>query len=495
MDTITSKVPLDFLQKNLLLPLEANGEFRLGICPDSNTEAIEDMRLILGVDIEPVHINREQIDSGLRDLLVADIGFGEREEEEEMQLFEEDTTQDLLSHSKDAPIIKLVNSLFLKAVQLRGTDIHIEPYENDALVRIRVDGVLQEIMTVSKHQQSGVVARIKVMSRLNLAEHRLPQDGRMRVKAGERGLDVRVSILPTQFGERVVLRLLDKGMQILTMEQLGLLREDFGKIRDLIDRPHGSILLTGPTGSGKSTTLYAMLMEIKSPERNIITIEDPVEYQIAGIGQIPINPKIGITFASGLRSILRQDPDVIMVGEIRDPETAEIATHASLTGHLVLSTLHTNDAPSAVSRLVDMGVESYLISSSLIGVIAQRLVRRLCPVCREKYTPRGEELRSLGISETQTNGHTIYRARGASEPGGRKGCPQCNFSGYLGRVAIFEIMKIDEELQSTITRSAESNPIRKIAIKNGMKNLHQDGLMKIFRGDTTIEEVLRSTRI
>jgi len=495
MDTITSKVPIDFLQKNLLLPLEANGEMRIGICPDSNTEAIEDMRLLLNIDIEPVFVDREQIDSGLRDLLVADIGFGDRDEEAEMQLLEEDTTQDLLSHSKDAPIIKLVNSLFLKAVQLRGTDIHIEPYENDALVRIRVDGVLQEIMTVTKHQQSGVVARVKVMSKLNLAEHRLPQDGRMRVKAGERGLDVRVSLLPTQFGERVVLRLLDKGMQILTMEQLGLLREDFGKIRELIDRPHGSILLTGPTGSGKSTTLYAMLMEIKSPERNIITIEDPVEYQIAGIGQIPINPKIGITFASGLRSILRQDPDVIMVGEIRDPETAEISTHASLTGHLVLSTLHTNDAPSAVSRLVDMGVESYLISSSLIGVIAQRLVRRLCPSCREKYTPRPEELRSLGISDTQANGHTIYRPREAREPGGKKGCSQCNYSGYLGRVAIFEIMKIDEELQSAITRSAEANPIRKIALKNGMKNLHQDGLMKIFRGDTSIEEVLRSTRI
>ncbi|MGV8122014.1 MAG: GspE/PulE family protein [Candidatus Xenobiia bacterium LiM19] len=495
MDKITSKVPLDFLQRNLLLPLEANGELRIGICPDSNTEAIEDMRLLLGIDIEPVFVDREQIDSGLRDLLVADIGFGDRDEEAEMQLFEEDTTQDLLTHSKDAPIIKLVNSLFLKAVQLRGTDIHIEPYENDALVRIRVDGVLQEIMTVTKHQQSGVVARVKVMSKLNLAEHRLPQDGRMRVKAGERGLDVRVSLLPTQFGERVVLRLLDKGMQILTMEQLGLLREDFGKIRELIDRPHGSILLTGPTGSGKSTTLYAMLMEIKSPERNIITIEDPVEYQIAGIGQIPINPKIGITFASGLRSILRQDPDVIMVGEIRDPETAEISTHASLTGHLVLSTLHTNDAPSAVSRLVDMGVESYLISSSLIGVIAQRLVRRLCPSCREKYTPRPEELRSLGISATQTNGHTIYRPREAREPGGKKGCSQCNYSGYLGRVAIFEIMKIDEELQSAITRSAEANPIRKIALKNGMKNLHEDGLLKIFRGDTSVEEVLRSTRI
>ncbi|MDQ7823942.1 MAG: GspE/PulE family protein [Candidatus Eremiobacteraeota bacterium] len=484
MDRIKEKIPIDFLQRNLFLPLEENGDLKLGVCSESNLEAIEDLRLILQIDLEPLYMKRDQIDMGLRDLLVQDIGSGSDDDDDSLEILEEET-QDLLSHSRDAPIIKLVNSLFLQSLQRRGTDIHIEPYEADARVRIRTDGELHETMTISKNQYTGVCARVKVMARLNLAEHRLPQDGRMRVKAGDNALDVRVSILPTQFGERIVLRILDRGIQIITLENLGLLKEDYVKLRSLISHPYGSILITGPTGSGKSTTLYAMIQEIKSPRRNIITIEDPVEYQIEGIGQIPVNAKIGITFASGLRSILRQDPDVIMVGEIRDPETADIVTHASLTGHLVLSTLHTNDAPTAVSRLVDMGVESYLISSSVIGIIAQRLVRRLCPSCKEPYTPRESELRGMNIKSPPST-LQFYRQRD-------KGCQDCLGTGFHGRVAIFEIMVIDEDLKSAIIRSPEANVIRKIARDNGMENLMDDGVKKVIKGVTTMEEVLRAT--
>jgi general secretion pathway protein E len=495
MDLIKNQIPLEFLQRNLLLPMMEEGELKLGVCAQSRQEAIEDLRLLLNRDLEPLYLNREQIDTGLRELLVQDLGSGEKKEDDQLEIIE-DETQDLLSHSKDAPIIRLVNTLFLKAVQTRGTDIHLEPYELDAKARIRIDGVLHEIMTISKAQYPSVAARVKVMARLNLAEHRLPQDGRMRVKAGDRALDVRVSILPTQFGERAVLRILEQSVQVLTLEALGLLSDDQKKVEELITRPYGSVLLTGPTGSGKSTSLYAMLQKIKSPQRNIITIEDPVEYQIQGIGQIPVNNKIGITFASGLRSILRQDPDVIMVGEIRDPETAEIVTHASLTGHLVLSTLHTNDAPTAVSRLVDMGVESYLISSSVIGIIAQRLVRKLCMKCREAYVPRPEELAGMGIPESQAAHVRLYRPpRSANSVINGKGCPDCLNTGYLGRIGIFEVMVIDDELRSAITRSAEANPIRKIARKNGMVNLQEDGLRKVMKGLTSIDEVLRATRM
>lgn len=484
MDKIIDKISIDFLQKHLLLPVEEEGTVKIGVCPESNVEALEDIRLVSGIDIEPVYLTREQIDLGLREIIVKDLGIGEAKDDNELEILAEDT-QDLLSHSKDAPIIKLVNTIFLKAVHSRGTDIHLEPYENDCRLRIRTDGVLQEIMTISRTQFTGVVARIKVMSKLNLAEHRLPQDGRMRVKAGDNVLDVRVSILPTQFGERIVLRVLDKSMQVLTLESLGFLRDDYDKIKELISHPYGSILLTGPTGSGKSTSLYAMLQEIISPHRNIITIEDPVEYQIHGIGQIPVNPKIGITFASGLRSILRQDPDVIMVGEIRDPETAEIVTHASLTGHLVLSTLHTNDAPTAVSRLVDMGVESYLISSSVIGIIAQRLVRKLCEHCREAYKPRDEELSGMGLLKSKKDSIRFHQA---------KGCPQCLNTGYFGRIGVFEVLTVDDDLRSTITRSAEANVIRKVARDKGMRNLMEDGAEKVIRGTTSFEEVLRATR-
>lgn len=474
-------IPSEFLQKNLILPLESNGDTKLGICPETPTEALEDLRLVLGKDLEITRMEKEEVEEGLRNLLVAEIS-AQAEDESELDLSAETLTQDLLTLSKEAPIIRLVNSLFLKALHSRASDIHIEPYENECPVRIRIDGVLHSILNMPKSQYNTVAARIKVMSRLNLAEHRLPQDGRIRIKAGNRVLDVRVSVIPTLFGERIVMRLLDQTMELLTLPSLGLAPEDFGRIKELISNPYGSILVTGPTGSGKSTTLYAILLEVMSPARNIITIEDPVEYQIKGIGQMQVNPKIKLTFAQGLRSILRQDPDVIMVGEIRDPETADIATHSALTGHLLLSTLHTNDAPGAIARMVDMGVEAYLLSSSLLGIVAQRLVRKLCPDCKTPYQPGNSELRALGKNPPDK----IYRP---------KGCDNCLGTGFKGRNAIFEILTLDEDLRSQIIRSPEANSIRKLARENGMKTLLEDGMDKVTKGITSIEEVLSATRV
>ncbi len=480
--TLLEQVSTDFFQRNQILIFSEN-PITIGVCPDSNMEALEDLRLITGRSFDIISVNKEQMESGLRDLLIEDARSGIGKDGESIEIGE-DETLDLTSAGKDAPIIKLVNTMFIQAIQQRGTDVHIEPYEKEALVRIRTDGELHESMRLHKTQYTGVCARIKVMSKLNLAENRLPQDGRMRVRSGTRIIDVRVSLLPTQFGERIVLRILDRSSRLITLEDLGLSKKDHSKITDLISRPYGSILVTGPTGSGKSTTLYAMIERIKSPSRNIITVEDPVEYQVDGIGQMPVNAKIGLTFASGLRSILRQDPDVIMVGEIRDPETAEIMTHASLTGHLVLSTLHTNDAPTAVSRLADMGVEKYLISSSLLGVMAQRLVKTLCPKCKKPHVPVTAELNSVGW-DSIPDGASFRRP---------EGCKNCLGTGFLGRMAIFELMKIDEELRSEITRSADSNRIRAIARRNGMRTLLEDGRDKAAEGLTTLAEITKSTR-
>jgi general secretion pathway protein E len=484
MNTVQSKIPIEFLQKAFILPLEEEGEvFKVGFAPESSREALEDIRLFLNKEVLPVSLTHEEVEEGLRQLLMQDIE--KPLEEEETLVLTGDEAQDLLSFTKDAPIVRLVNTLFLRAVESRASDIHIEPYEQEALVRMRVDGILHEIINIPKSQSNSVVARIKVMAKLNLAEHRLPQDGRMRVKAGEKVIDVRISIVPTLFGERVVMRLLDHTMQLLTLEKLGLWEDDYQKLKALIDHPYGSILFTGPTGSGKSTSLYAILLEVRSPQRNIITIEDPVEYQVPGIGQIPVNTKIGITFAAGLRSILRQDPDVILVGEIRDPETAEIVTHAALTGHLVLSTLHTNDAPSSIARLVDMGVESYLIASSLLGVVAQRLIRRLCK-CKESYIPQESEIQQIGLNPDQIKGKSFYRP---------VGCPICLGTGYMGRISIFEIMPVDDDMRSLIVRTPEATVLRKVACSKGMKTLQEDAARKVLAGITSVSEVLRATQM
>jgi general secretion pathway protein E len=394
-------------------------------------------------------------------------------------------TADLLDETSDAPIIRLVNLLVSGAIKDRASDIHVEPYSGNLKIRYRIDGILYDILSLPRRIQSPLVSRIKIMAKLNIAEKRLPQDGRIELKIGDRLVDVRVSVLPTAFGERVVLRLLDKSGNLLMLSDLGMHDERIKLLDRLIKSPYGIILVTGPTGSGKTTTLYAALSTINRPEINIITIEDPIEYQIDGVGQIQVNPKIDLTFAAGLRSIVRQDPDVILVGEIRDRETAEIAIQSSLTGHLVFSTLHTNDAASAVTRLIDMGIEPFLVTSSVVAIIAQRLVRLLCPHCKEVYVPDVETLANLGLSMSVISGNTFYRKRG---------CNLCMQTGFRGRTAIFEILVVDDNIKRMVLKTSDSNQINELAVRQGMITLQQDGIQKVLNGMTTTEEVLRVTR-
>jgi general secretion pathway protein E len=487
MRELLARLPIDFLQKYRLLPLGDDGpegKLRIGLSSRDSLVGLEDVRLLLERDVEPVFLSREEVDEGLRNLLVEKLERTSAGEEDAVVIGAEDSAQDLMRGGADAPVVELVNGMVLKAIGMNASDIHLEPYEEGGVVRFRVDGVLQEgLGMIPKTKLPAVTARIKVMARLNLAESRLPQDGRIKVRAGDQVIDLRVSTLPTLFGERVVLRLLRAG-QLISLEQIGLWPDDFQKLKNLSEYPHGCILTTGPTGSGKTTTLYGMMMMIQSPHRNMITIEDPVEYQVARIGQIQVNARIGMTFAAGLRSILRQDPDVIMVGEIRDGETADIAVHAALTGHLVLSTLHTNDAPTAVSRLMDMGIENYLISSSLLGVMAQRLVRKLCVHCKSPRTATTEELRSLGVHDAPSNA-TVYQP---------VGCPQCSGTGFRGRNGLFEIIVVTEEVRRQIIRSGDADSVRSAAKTAGMHTLLEDGARKVLAGVTSVEEVLRATR-
>jgi general secretion pathway protein E len=400
-------------------------------------------------------------------------------------LSEIEETADLLDDTSEAPIIKLVNHIISQSIKARASDIHIEPYQHSFTVRYRVDGILYDLLTPPKWIQPALISRIKVMAKMNIAEKRLPQDGRFEVKVGDQSIDLRVSTIPTAFGERVVLRLLNKSGSLLELTDLGLSRERLKTIKDLVASPNGIILVTGPTGSGKTTTLYAVLQSINKPDINIITIEDPVEYQIKGISQIQVNSKIDLSFARGLRSIVRQDPDVILIGEIRDHETAEIAVQSALTGHLVFSTLHTNDSASAITRLVDMGVEPFLISSSVLAVAAQRLIRVLCDDCKKPYKPSKIYLESIGVSPNHFNADHIYKA---------VGCDKCIGTGYRGRLGIFEIMVLTQKLKSLILETYDSNQIQSAARREKMLSLRQDGIQKVLKGVTTIEEVLRVTQ-
>jgi len=384
----------------------------------------------------------------------------------------------------DAPVVRLVNLLIENAVGANASDIHIEPFEDTLRVRYRIDGVLFDVETPPRRLKAAVTSRIKIMAELNIAERRLPQDGRIRMNLQGRRLDIRVSTIPTIHGESVVMRLLDRAAILMPLEQLGMDPRTQRQIERLIRLPHGMLLVTGPTGSGKTTTLYAALDKINSPDKKIITIEDPVEYQLRGVNQIHVKPKIGLTFAAGLRHIVRQDPDIIMVGEIRDLETADIAIHAALTGHLVFSTLHTNDAPGAVTRLLDMGVEPYLIASVLEGILAQRLVRLICPACRVPHEPELKELRAMGV-EGVPPGAALSRG---------KGCADCRGTGYRGRKGIYELAPLTEELRSLTIRKAPGHEIRQQAIAVGMRSLREDGWAKCCQGLTTVEEVLRVTR-
>ncbi|MCX8069315.1 MAG: type II secretion system ATPase GspE, partial [Thermodesulfovibrionales bacterium] len=390
-----------------------------------------------------------------------------------------ESPKDLIELADEAPIIRLLNALIQQALKEKASDIHIEPYEKELEVRFRIDGILRKILAPPKIIKDALISRIKIMANLDIAEKRLPQDGRIRLISGGRDIDIRVSIIPTVFGERAVLRILDRMQGLKGLWELGLREREEKLIEELINRPNGIILVTGPTGSGKTTTLYAGINKIDRTVRNIITVEDPVEYQLQGVGQIQVNPKINLTFASGLRSILRQDPDVIMVGEIRDLETAEIAIQASLTGHLVLSTLHTNDSASAITRLIDMNIEPFLIASSLTAVLAQRLVRTICPECKISYSPEKEELKYLNRDDIK-----LYRG---------KGCNGCSQTGYRGRIGIFELLLIDREMRNLITARKDAQVMKDYALSNGMTSLYNDGLSKVEQGITTLEEVLRVT--
>ncbi len=488
LDTIDSDllktVPEQLIRKYLAIPVKREGQkLILAMADPSNVLAVDDFRLILGCEVEPVQVAAEDLEAAIQkhfgipqfdkafDDFDLQIAGGDEEEQDEENLID------------DAPIVRLVNSVFMQAIEMNASDIHIEPQETGLRVRYRVDGVLREIAHLPKKIRPAVISRIKIMSEMDIAEKRVPQDGRIPLRAGRRDFDLRVSTLPTTYGEKVVSRLLDKsGMQNYRIEQLGFHPENLKKFRSALRNAYGMLLITGPTGSGKTTTLYAALNQINTIERNIVTVEDPVEYMLVGINQTQVNVKAGMTFAAGLRSILRQDPDVIMVGEIRDGETADIAMRAAITGHLVLSTLHTNDAAGAVGRLVDMGVEPFMVSASLLGIVAQRLVRRICTECKEAYELplHAPERQFMGLESTAP----VMLHRGT-------GCGRCGNSGYKGRVAVHEVLMVNPAIRPLISGNKPADKIKQKAVELGMITLKADGVYKVLEGLTTVDEVMR----
>jgi general secretion pathway protein E len=493
IDEVTAtRIPISFAKQHSLIAtgFSDDGEVKIVAANPLSTAPLDDLRLLFdGAEVR-LELASERL------ILEAINTVYDRGETATDQLAEEAggdfegtldlehlAPRDLLEATDDAPIIRLVNSLLQHAVKERASDIHIEPFEKEIRVRFRIDDVLYEPMKpLPRTLQASIASRIKIMGSLDIAEKRLPQDGRIRLKIAGRDYDVRLSTVPVAFGERLVLRLLPDSQDLVDLEKVGFSDAQLKALARIVKRPNGIFLVTGPTGSGKTTTLHAAIATINAPDKNILTIENPVEIQQAGIGQIEVNTKVGLTFAAGLRSILRQDPTVILVGEIRDLETADIAIQSSLTGHLVLSTLHTNDAPSAITRLVDMGVEPFLLGSSLVAVLAQRLVRVLCLSCREPYTATHEELEEMGVPPRDDV--TVYRA---------VGCPLCNNTGYKGRMGIFEMMMIDDEIRSMVSKDTDSKTIKKAAVAKGMGTLRVDGAGKALRGITSVAEVLRAT--
>ncbi|MBW2652122.1 MAG: type II secretion system ATPase GspE [Deltaproteobacteria bacterium] len=415
--------------------------------------------------------------------IVEDIG---KNGKDDLSIDDEGDVDHLKDLASEAPVIRLANLLITRAIEMRASDIHLEPFEGDFKVRYRIDGVLHDMEAPPRRLQAAVISRLKIMAKLNIAERRLPQDGRIKLRVLGKEIDFRVSTLPTMFGESVVLRILDRESVVLDLEKLGFPDYDLIKFRDLINRPYGIILVTGPTGSGKTTTLYAALGEINSPEKKIITVEDPIEYQLGGVNQVQVKAGIGLSFANILRSILRQDPDVIMIGEIRDAETAEIAIHSALTGHLVFSTLHTNDAAGAVTRLLEMGMENYLISSSLLGIMAQRLVRVICPDCKEAYTPEMGVMEEMGVSQSEVKENPIFKGAG---------CEKCSHTGFLGRKGIYELLLMNDDIRELILEKAPSNVIKEKGRSQGMQTLREAGWHKVKEGISTISEVLRVTQV
>jgi general secretion pathway protein E len=484
---LVKTLPISFAKKFRLMPFQKkNGKVMIILSPPIDLYALDEIRSLFGCEIEPVlALNHTVIDTINR---VYERGkeMTEGIEDDSAGISEYDLQEpkDLLEAEDEAPIIRFVNSLLFQAVKEKASDIHLECFEKELSVRFRKDGILHEITAVPKKLQASIISRVKIMAELDIAEKRKPQDGRIRVKVAGRDVDVRISTVPTTWGESVVMRILDRSSVILSLEDLGLAGKKLQVFEALIQRPHGIILVTGPTGSGKTTSLYAGLERINSPDKKIITVEDPVEYQIQGINQIQVNPKVNLTFANGLRSILRQDPDVILVGEIRDRETADIAIHASLTGHLVFSTLHTNDSASAITRLIDMEIEPFLVASSLMAVIAQRLLRFLCNSCKEPYEPHEDELQRIGIRRIQLHDGVLYRA---------KGCEKCFHMGYSGRTAIFEMLLIDDDIRNLTLSQVDSTKIKRKAMEHGMTTLRMDGAEKVARGLTSVDEVMRVT--
>lgn len=490
---LVENIPIQFCRDNKILPI-ARDDFNVTVVASDplNIFPLDDLRLILSTNINMIisppsvienSINRvferaNDASQKVLDELNVDESAGEADFEE---------TRDLLESSDDEkPIIRLVNSLLARAVKEKASDIHIEPLENEVLVRFRIDGMLQDRTQIPRRHAGSLASRIKIIGKLNIAEKRVPQDGRISIKVAGKDIDVRLSILPVAFGERIVMRLLDKSGGGLRLDQMGLERHTYQAFSSLVEQKHGIVLVTGPTGSGKSTLLYAALSQVNTPDINIMTIEDPVEYQISGVGQIEVKEKVGMTFASGLRAILRQDPDTIMIGEIRDSETAKIAVQASITGHLVLSTLHTNDTASTVTRFLDFGVQPFQLSSAVLGIVATRLLRRLCTNCREAYDPNDEELALMSVSRADLDGRKIYRMG--------QGCERCLGIGYRGRSGVYELLVFDDDIRALILKTQDSKTIKKLAIEKGMRTLRDAAIEKVLDGETSLEEAIRKTQ-
>lgn len=486
-----ANIPVMFLKKNKIVPFKSvkNTVF-VAVSDVLNIQPLDDLKMLFpNCNLEPVLTTEDEISRVIQQHYDGAASASTTEVLEDLEGSEIDMlsgpvaeTEDILDMANEAPIIRLVNTILKQAVNDRASDIHIEPYEKELFVRFRIDGILYKMFNPPKKFQNAIISRIKIMANLNIAENRLPQDGRIQIKIGGKDIDIRVSIFPTHYGERVVLRLLNKTDMSFNLDSLGFSEKSLATYNRLIQKTHGIILVTGPTGSGKTTTLYSVLMRLNTPDVNILTVEDPIEYQIPGIGQMQVKPKIDLTFANGLRSILRQDPDVIMIGEIRDLETAEIAVQAALTGHRVFSTLHTNDAASGITRLIDMGVEPFLIASSVNALLAQRLVRTICPHCRESYKPTSKMLAELGLTMKDLKGGKLFRG---------KGCEKCLNTGYMGRIGIYELLEVNSEIRKMILAHADSNEIKDYAVSKGMITLLQDGLQKAAAGITTVEEVMR----
>jgi type IV pilus assembly protein PilB len=477
---VASLIPLALAERYQVVPIKQEGRtITLAMVDPTNIFAIDDVRLASGYNVDVVIATERDV----KRIIDQSYGVHDLVQKAVKQMAKEDTPSLAeIETVDDAPVISIVNSIISQAVKDRASDIHVEAQENAVRVRYRIDGVLQEVINFPLHMHAVLVSRIKIMSEMDIAEKRLPQDGRIQITVSGRAIDLRVSTLPTIRGEKVVLRILDQAAVLLAMQSLGFSKKNLSNYKNLYGQSYGMILVTGPTGSGKTTTLYSTLNEISVPGKNVITVEDPVEYRLAGINQVQINPKAGLSFASGLRSILRQDPNIVMVGEIRDAETADIAIRAALTGHLVLSTLHTNDAPGAITRLIDMGIEPFLVTASVLGVVAQRLVRCICPDCKTTYAPPRGSTEQLFLGADFNENQSFYKGTG---------CARCNHTGYKGRIAIHEVMVVSKEVREAINRRAATDELAQIAVSQGMVRIREDGIAKAQAGLTTVEEVIR----